>query len=74
MTNAADASEPDRESPEADRVRALRDLRIFEATADSGLNRLVRLAAAIFGAPRAAIVLVDQDRLRVKAAVGVSPG
>jgi two-component sensor histidine kinase/CheY-like chemotaxis protein/PAS domain-containing protein len=62
------------EGHEALRVRALRDLHALDSPADPRFDRIVRLAALTFDAPRAAIVLVDQDRLFLKAAVGVGAG
>lgn len=68
----ADRSEV--EGQEALRVRALRDLHVLDGPGDSRFDRITRLAALTFAAPRAAIVLVDQDRLFLRAAVGISAG
>lgn len=59
---------------EALRVRALRDLHVLDGPGDPRFDRIVRLAARTFDAPRAAIVLVDQDRLFLRAAVGIGAG
>lgn len=55
---------------EAARVRALRDLHALDAPTDARFDRIARLAARTFGAPHAAVILVDQDRLFVKGQFG----
>lgn len=55
-------------------MRALRDLHVLDGPGDSRFDRITRLAAQIFTAPRAAIVLVDQDRLFLRSAVGIDAG
>jgi PAS domain S-box-containing protein len=57
--------------PEAARLNALRALNILDsAVNEPRFLRLVRLAARLFDAPKAAIALVDQDRIWRKAYVG----
>lgn len=56
---------------EEDRVAVLRGLGALDSDSDPGFDRLARLAAALFRAPRAAVVLVDRDRLWHKASVGL---
>ena len=55
-------------------MRALRDLHVLDGPGDARFDRITRLAALVFAAPRAAIVLVDQDRLFLRAAVGIDAG
>ncbi len=56
---------------EADRLNALKALDILGgATNEPRFLRLARLAAKLFDAPKAAVVLVDQDRVWRKAYVG----
>ena len=57
---------------EAERVQALRELHALDSPADPRFDRIARLAALLFNAPRAAVVLVDRDRLFLKAAYGIS--
>jgi PAS domain S-box-containing protein len=57
---------------EAERVRALHALNAFDGPVDPRFERIARLAGLLFKAPRAAVVLVDQDRLFLKAAYGVN--
>ncbi|MFZ5668422.1 MAG: HWE histidine kinase domain-containing protein [Pseudomonadota bacterium] len=59
---------------EAARLRALRGLHALDSGSDSRFDRIVRTAALILRAPRAAIVLVDEDRLWHKARVGIPSG
>ncbi len=67
------ASDPMPDSPtEAGRVRALHELQALDSPADPRFDRIVRLAATLFRAPRAAVVLVDRDRLFLKATHGIS--
>ncbi|MDO9336648.1 MAG: HWE histidine kinase domain-containing protein [Caulobacter sp.] len=61
----------DVEMAEDDRLAVLRGLGALDSESDATFDRVVRLAAALFGAPRAAVVLVDRDRLWHKAAVGL---
>ncbi|RYF93716.1 MAG: PAS domain S-box protein [Caulobacteraceae bacterium] len=56
---------------EDDRLAVLRGLGALDSESDATFDRVVRLAAALFGAPRAAVVLVDRDRLWHKAIVGL---
>ncbi|MDP2259999.1 MAG: HWE histidine kinase domain-containing protein [Caulobacter sp.] len=59
---------------EAARLRALRSLHALDSGSDVRFDRIVRTAALLLRAPRAAIVLVDADRLWHKARVGVPAG
>ncbi len=56
---------------EAARVRALHDLHALDGPTDARFDRIARLAALTFEAPRAAVVLVDKDRLFLKGQFGV---
>lgn len=62
---------PDVEMAEEDRLAVLRGLGALDSDPDPHFDRVVRLAAALFNAPRAAIVLVDRDRLWHKAILGL---
>lgn len=59
---------------EAARLRALGNLHALDSGSDVRFDRIVRTAALLLRAPRAAIVLVDSDRLWHKARVGVPAG
>ena len=59
---------------EAARLRALRGLHALDSGSDVRFDRIVRTAALLLRAPRAAIVLVDADRLWHKARIGVPAG
>lgn len=56
---------------EAARLRSLRALGAVDGPQDPRFDRIARTAAALFGAPRAAMVLVEEDRLWHKARVGI---
>lgn len=56
---------------EEDRLAVLRGLGALDSASDPHFDRVARLAAALFSAPRAAIVLVDRDRLWHKAIIGL---
>jgi two-component sensor histidine kinase len=74
MTQAPmDRGGQDREA-ETSRVRALRELGAVDGPPNAKFDRVVRMAALVFNAPRAAVVLVDRDRVHLKAAVGVTLG
>ncbi|MET3664410.1 HWE histidine kinase domain-containing protein [Caulobacter sp. 1776] len=61
------------ERQEADRLNALKALDILDGAANAPrFLRLARLAAKLFDAPKAAIALVDEDRIWRKAYVGYS--
>lgn len=62
---------PGAEMTEEDRLAVLRGLGALDSDSDPHFDRVVRLAAALFGASRAAIVLVDRDRLWHKAILGL---
>jgi PAS domain S-box-containing protein len=53
------------------RIAALRDLHVLDTDTDPRFDRIVRLAAQIFRAPRAAVILIDEDRLWMKARIGL---
>jgi GAF domain-containing protein len=57
---------------EAARLRSLRALGAVDGAPDPRFDRIARTAAALFGAPRAAVVLVEEDRLWHKARVGIA--
>jgi PAS domain S-box-containing protein len=56
---------------EAARLRSLRALGAVDGPADPRFDRIARTAAALFGAPRAAVILVEENRLWHKARVGI---
>lgn len=62
----------DRGSEEAARVRALHDLHALDGPTDARFDRIARLAAVTFETPRAAVVLVDRDRLFLKGQFGIA--
>lgn len=62
------------ELSEAARLRALRSLHALDSGSDSRFDRIARTAALVLRAPRAAIVLVDADRLWHKARIGIPNG
>jgi PAS domain S-box-containing protein len=59
---------------EVARIAALRDLRVLDTDPDPRFDRIVRLAAKLMNAPRAAIILIDEHRLWMKARVGLPDG
>ena len=56
------------------RIAALRDLRVLDTAPDPRFDRIVRLAAQLFHAPRAAVILIDEHRLWMKARLGFDAG
>lgn len=56
---------------EIERVQALRALDIVDSPATGRFDRIVRVAQRIFGVPMVSVNLVGEDRLVVKAAVGM---
>jgi PAS domain S-box-containing protein len=48
---------------EETRLSVLRAMGALDRTGDARFDRIARLTAALFGAPRASIMLVDEDRL-----------
>jgi PAS domain S-box-containing protein len=56
---------------ESARVDALRGMQVLDSGADARFDRIVRLAAELFGSSRAAVVLIDAHRLWLKAKVGI---
>ncbi|MDR3510103.1 MAG: HWE histidine kinase domain-containing protein [Caulobacteraceae bacterium] len=59
---------------ETARLAALHDLRVLDTAPDPRFDRIVRLAALLMRAPRAAIVMIDEHRLWMKARVGFKDG
>lgn len=59
---------------EAARLKALRALHALDSGSDRRFDRIARTAALLLRAPRAAVVLVDADRLWHKARIGVPAG
>lgn len=66
-----DHGEPVTGTEEANRLRALYDMGILDSEPDPRFDRIVRTAAAVFRCPRAAIILIDADRLWFKAKLGL---
>jgi PAS domain S-box-containing protein len=56
---------------EALRITALRRMRVLDTQPDPRFDRIVRLAALLFRSPRAAIILIDEHRLWMKAKIGL---
>lgn len=59
---------------EVARLKALRALHALDSGSDRRFDRIARTAALVLRAPRAAVVLVDADRLWHKARVGIPGG
>ena len=59
---------------EASRLAALRSLHALDSGSDRRFDRIARTAALVLRAPRAAVVLVDADRLWHKARIGIPRG
>jgi PAS domain S-box-containing protein len=58
---------------EAARLRALHELRVLDTGPEPSFDRIVRTAATVMKAPRAALLFVDEKRVWLKAGVGI-PG
>jgi GAF domain-containing protein len=56
---------------DAQRLRALRDLRVLDTPAEERFDRVVRFAADEFGVPIALVSLVDEHRQWFKSKVGL---
>ncbi|HRD29846.1 MAG TPA: HWE histidine kinase domain-containing protein, partial [Caulobacter sp.] len=69
-----DAASPNPDTEETARLQALRALHALDSGSDSRFDRIARTAALVLRAPRAAIILVDADRLWHKARVGIPSG
>jgi len=69
-----DAASRAPETQEAERLAALRALHALDSGSDARFDRIARMTALIFRAPRAALVLVDGDRLWHKARIGIPKG
>ena len=59
------------QTPEADRLAALRSLDILDTPAEERFDRITRLAAARFEVPISTVTLIDEDRQWHKSCVGV---
>ncbi|MDB5432653.1 MAG: hypothetical protein JWP35_3769 [Caulobacter sp.] len=61
---------------EAARLRAAHRLRLLDTAPDPRFDRFVRLAAQLYGTQRAGLLLVDEERLWMKASLGfeITPG
>lgn len=59
---------------EAERLAALRRLRLLDSEADPAYQALAELAARLLGTPMAAVSLIDADRQWTKAGVGLQHG
>ncbi len=59
---------------EAERLRVLRSLHALDSGSDRRFDRIVRTVALLFRAPKAALVLVDRDRIWFKARIGIPRG
>lgn len=57
---------------EAERLNALRQLKLINTSASESFDRITRMASQIFGLPIAAVSLTDQDRQWFKSRVGVT--
>jgi PAS domain S-box-containing protein len=60
------------QTAEAARVGLLRDMGVLDTQPDPRFDRIAELAALIFDTSRAAVVLIDADRLWLKAKVGLT--
>ncbi len=58
-------------SDERQRLAALHSYRVLDTSKEQSFDRIVELAAALFGAPMAAVSLIDTDRQWFKAEVGL---
>lgn len=56
---------------EAERLQALRHLRLLDTAPSEGFDRITRMAAQIFDLPIAAVSLTDHDRQWFKSKVGI---
>ena len=57
---------------EQERLKALHDLRVLDTQPEPHFDAIARTAATVIGAPRAAVLFVDRERVWVKARVGFS--
>ncbi|MHC4776372.1 MAG: PP2C family protein-serine/threonine phosphatase, partial [Planctomycetota bacterium] len=64
--------EPPFPADEAERLSDLRALNILDSPPEDRFDRLVRLAAAVFGVPIAYVALIDADRQWFKAKCGLT--
>lgn len=69
-----DASRPQSSASEAARLKALRALHALDSGSDTRFDRIARTAALILRAPRAGVILIDEDRLWHKARIGIPSG
>ena len=56
---------------ETSRLETLRGMGVLDTDSDPRFDRIAELAALLFGAPRAAVVLIDAERVWLKAKVGL---
>lgn len=63
------AIEPD---DEAERIAALRSLKIFDTAPEERFDRLTRLAKRLFDVPITLVSLVDENRQWFKSCVGIN--
>ncbi|MGE5500628.1 MAG: HWE histidine kinase domain-containing protein, partial [Ignavibacteriales bacterium] len=59
-------------SDEPSRLRALHELGVLDTPSEPCFDRIVRTAATVMGAPRAAILFLDEHRVWLKARVGIA--
>ncbi len=59
--------------PEAERLRALRDLDLLDTAPSESFDRITRMASKLFNAPISAISLTDENRQWFKSRVGCGP-
>jgi PAS domain S-box-containing protein len=59
---------------ESARIATLHHMRVLDTAPDPRFDRIVRLAALLFHAPRAAVLLIDEHRLWMKARIGFDEG
>lgn len=62
------------EADERARLEALRELGLLDTPPEERFDRVVRLARRLFDVPVVALVLIDDDRVFTKSAVGFDPG
>ena len=62
---------PQVRDPEAERVRAVRDLNLLDTPPDAEFDRITRLAARMFEVPVAAVTIVGENRVWLKSHYGL---
>ena len=73
MSTPSPSADPKAASVEAERLRALRNLRVLDTQAEQVFNDLTEVAALVCRVPVSLVTLVDADRLWLKANYGL-PG